>query len=639
VDDARFVSQDIPATLDPGQAFVARLVLENTGTTTWSALETIRLGAQSPDDNTTWSAARVALDEGVAIDPGEVWTVDAALQAPATPGTFPMQWRMVRDPGQWFGEQTTSLDVEVTDPGAGSATISGPAVAMARDAGANAPEGFNTIVDPTFTITLSSPNDVAHASLQVAAFSTPEVDPASWVEQATWTNPASAELTQALPFATAGSWAVRVVLTDDDGLVSESPHHPIDAVSFAIDATVDNALPIVGQTVTLTAAMSPGAPAGLQNTPEGWFARRLDDGLVPQGTANPMRWTSSDTATHDWLWVEVFPDGSRLHSNVVRVSPQSAPPTEVQVQGGGCIDVQQGLNQAAGAGLPLRLTGAFTVDCRLRIPSNVTVNATGATFSFTKSGRIRNATNGSGGGYTHAGGFVWDGGTFVGAGNGVFTISHSPGFTIRNATLYAWADATDDGHAIEINSSGGPHTPDVYSIEITGNTFLGVTGQRANSNDEAVQYDFSWDGSGGDAPFDDTMTHNLHIANNTFHRLDESGAWEFSLCAIGGHRGSAGEPAERHNGFLIENNSIHGAVGATVDVSPNKGAIALWNARDVRVRNNAFFGCTSSRLVSGWDANDARNLNDTAMNLGFSGNTHNGSAVTITMPASNTTGG
>jgi len=27
------------------------------------------------------------------------------------------------------------------------------------------------------------------------------------------------------------------------------------------------------------------------------------------------------------------------------------------------------------------------------------------------------------------------------------------------------------------------------------------------------------------------------------------------------------------------------------------------------------------------------------MNLGFSGNTHNGSAVTITMPASNTTGG
>jgi hypothetical protein len=311
----------------------------------------------------------------------------------------------------------------------------------------------------------------------------------------------------------------------------------------------------------------------------------------------------------------------------------------VLVNGGDCSSLQGGLDQAAAAALPLRLTGAFTVNCVVRIPSNVQINGSAATFNFTKAGRIRNKTNGGGGVYTHAGGFVWDGGTFIGAGNGIFTISHSPGFTIKNALLYAYADAGDDGHAIEINSSGGPHTPNAYTVEITGNAFRGVTGQRDNANDEAVQYDFSWDGSGGDSPYDATMCANLHIANNTFHRIDESGTWQFALCAIGGHRGSAGEPAERHNGILIEYNGIHGAVGATANVSPDKGAIALWNARDVWIRNNDFFGCTPGRLVSGWDANAARNLNDSTMNINISDNKHNGAPATITMPGSNTTGG
>jgi hypothetical protein len=313
--------------------------------------------------------------------------------------------------------------------------------------------------------------------------------------------------------------------------------------------------------------------------------------------------------------------------------------TEVHVAGGDCNSLQGGLDQSASTGLPLRLTGTFTVNCAVRIPSNVQINGQAATFNFTKAGRIRNKTNGGGGGYSHAGGFVWDGGTFLGAGNGVFTISHSPGFTIKNTVQYAYAEATDDGHAIEVNSSGGPHTPHTYTVHITGNSFLGVTGQRMNSNDEPVQYDFSWDGSGGDGPFDGTMTHNLYIGYNTFHRLDESGTWQFALCAIGAHRGGAGEPTERHNGILIEHNQIHGAVGATANVSPDKGAIALWNARDVWIRNNAFFVCTSSRLVSGWDANSNRDLNDATMNINISGNTHNGNAVTITMPASNTTGG
>lgn len=314
-------------------------------------------------------------------------------------------------------------------------------------------------------------------------------------------------------------------------------------------------------------------------------------------------------------------------------------PMEVWVDGGSCEELQAGMDLAATTAMPLRLSSIFTVDCTIRIPSDLQVDAQIATFELTKTGRFRNKRNGSGGEYSHAGGFVWNGGMFVGAGNTIFTISHSPGFTISNTTQYAYADANDFGHSIEVNSSGGPHTPNIYTVQIFGNTFLGVTGQRLNSNDEAVQYDFAWSGSGGDSPFDNTMTHNLRIANNTFSRLDKSGNWEFSLCAIGGHRGSAGEPPERHNGILIEDNTIEGAVGATAAVSPDKGAIALWNARDVIIKNNTLVGGTLQRLISAWDANPNRDLNDATMNIQISGNTHNGSPVEITMPTSNTTGG
>ena len=529
----------------------------------------------------------------------------------------------------------TGADV-ATDGTTGGASVTGPAFAMSHESGANAPTGLNTIVDPTFTVTLSDPAAATHVSFQMA----PWGDPPAWAEYGAWSSPLEPQWTHTVPFTTPGVWSARVLVTYQDGKQGESGHHAIECVKPTIAASVDNAAPVVGTTVTLSAAMTPPAAAGFPNTPDGWFANRMDAGWLKQNASNPITWTPGDTAWHDWVWVEMFPDGSRIHSNAVRVSPQDAPlPTEVHVAGGDCTSLQGGLDQAAAAGLPLRLTGTFTVNCPVRIPSSVQINGQQATFQFTKAGRIRNKTNGGGGGYTHAGGFVWDGGTFVGAGNGIFTISHSPGFTIKNTVQYAYAETGDDGHAIEVNASGGPHTPHTYTVHITGNTFRGVTGQRENANDEPVQYDFSWDGSGGDAPFDETMCHNLYIANNTFHRLDESGTWKFALCAIGAHRGSAGEPAERHNGILIENNQIHGAVGATANVSPDKGAIALWNARDVWIRNNGFHGCTPTRLISGWDANPSRALNDATMNINISGNTHDGGAVTITMPSSNTTGG
>ena len=80
-------------------------------------------------------------------------------------------------------------------------------------------------------------------------------------------------------------------------------------------------------------------------------------------------------------------------------------------------------------------------------------------------------------------------GTCEGGTRGARTVAPTTRFTIKNALLYAYADAGDDGHTIEVNSSGGPHAPNTYTVEITGNAFRGVTGQRDNSNDEAVQHE------------------------------------------------------------------------------------------------------------------------------------------------------
>jgi len=48
IDDAAFVSQELPATLQPGEAFAARFTFRNTGTSTWS--DPVRLATIDNDD-------------------------------------------------------------------------------------------------------------------------------------------------------------------------------------------------------------------------------------------------------------------------------------------------------------------------------------------------------------------------------------------------------------------------------------------------------------------------------------------------------------------------------------------------------------------------------------------------------------
>jgi hypothetical protein len=127
VNDAAFVSQSVPGEMTAGQAYPVSVTMNNVGDTTWTADAGYRLGSQNPQDNTTWGFSRVELPGPVA--PGQQVTFQFTVTAPADPGTYDFQWRMVQDAVEWFGDFTPDVPVQVTgglgDPGFETPDVSG----------------------------------------------------------------------------------------------------------------------------------------------------------------------------------------------------------------------------------------------------------------------------------------------------------------------------------------------------------------------------------------------------------------------------------------------------------------------------------------------------------------------------------
>src|SRR5262245_43627954 len=111
---ALFVSQSVPASMSAGQQYSVSVRMRNTGTTTWTAAQGIRLGAANPYDNYTWGMNRVSLAGGDSIAPGQEKVFTWNVTAPQTAGTYNFQWRMVRDGVAWFGDLTTNLAIAVS---------------------------------------------------------------------------------------------------------------------------------------------------------------------------------------------------------------------------------------------------------------------------------------------------------------------------------------------------------------------------------------------------------------------------------------------------------------------------------------------------------------------------------------------
>jgi len=71
------------------------------------------LGSQNPQDNWNWGNNRAYLSAGDSIAPGQSKTFSFTITAPATPGTYNFQWRMLQEGIEWFGDYSQNRAISV----------------------------------------------------------------------------------------------------------------------------------------------------------------------------------------------------------------------------------------------------------------------------------------------------------------------------------------------------------------------------------------------------------------------------------------------------------------------------------------------------------------------------------------------
>jgi hypothetical protein len=107
---AQYIIQtDVPMTMTVGDAALVSITMKNTGDTDWNTVGGYHLGSQNPQDNFTWGVHRAEITGTVA--PNASYTFTFQITAPATPGTYNFQWKMVQDFVEWFGNFTQNVAI------------------------------------------------------------------------------------------------------------------------------------------------------------------------------------------------------------------------------------------------------------------------------------------------------------------------------------------------------------------------------------------------------------------------------------------------------------------------------------------------------------------------------------------------
>ncbi|MCC6575020.1 MAG: hypothetical protein IT462_14685 [Planctomycetes bacterium] len=113
---AQIISFSTPLTMSAGQEYDVSVVVRNAGGTNWSAAgkNPWRLGSQAAQDNKTWGFGRVNIAQSTLVRPGENYVFTFKVRAPVKAGVYAMQWRMVQENVEWFGDYTALQNVTVT---------------------------------------------------------------------------------------------------------------------------------------------------------------------------------------------------------------------------------------------------------------------------------------------------------------------------------------------------------------------------------------------------------------------------------------------------------------------------------------------------------------------------------------------
>ncbi|MEZ5993575.1 MAG: carboxypeptidase regulatory-like domain-containing protein [Planctomycetota bacterium] len=112
---AQILSISAPTNMTAGEQYTVDVTVRNMGNTTWTSAgnKPWRLGSQSPQDNKVWGMSRVPLPQGTTVLPKETYVFSFTVTAPANAGQYSMQWRMVQDGKEWFGQMSEKLTITV----------------------------------------------------------------------------------------------------------------------------------------------------------------------------------------------------------------------------------------------------------------------------------------------------------------------------------------------------------------------------------------------------------------------------------------------------------------------------------------------------------------------------------------------
>jgi len=158
--DSQFISQDVPATLNPGQAFFVTLRWTNNGSKDWIGGAGFSAISQNPPNNATWGGNNVPWF-GSNIAPGGQIELLFGATAPARAGIYDFQWQLYQQGVGVFGQPSANVSIKVGDP----APPTPPSIA--------GPSSLAAVTGTLFSYTLTATGGTLPYTWQVAAGALP----------------------------------------------------------------------------------------------------------------------------------------------------------------------------------------------------------------------------------------------------------------------------------------------------------------------------------------------------------------------------------------------------------------------------------------------------------------------------------
>lgn len=377
--DSQFVSQEVPAALNPGQTFFITIRWINTGAKAWYGDAGFSVVSQNPLNNATWGGNTVPWF-GLPVNPGEQLELLFQAFAPSRAGIYDFQWQLYQQGAGVFGQTSANIRITVGDPGP---PPDPPAIGGVSS--------LEAVTGTFFTYILPATGGTPPYAWQVAAGTLPGgliLNPNTGALVGTPTTPGSSAVTVLLTDSTlqTAQKTVTIAVTAPPVPAVEITTSSIPQATRAV--ALSQMLSASGGKPPYTWAVTAGAlPAGLSLA----AATGVISGIPTTTGMFNFSVTATDADSHTAsraLSLTVVPpplslgtvpalDGLKGSSFIYQLNAAGGTPPYAWMVTAGALPAGLSLNSATGAisGLPT-VAGVFTVGVTVRDQASVSMSTT-----------------------------------------------------------------------------------------------------------------------------------------------------------------------------------------------------------------------------------------------------------------------